>query len=55
MLQVEIDQNLAQLKNFIYFDLIWPPVDEIDLQTTKFVHFWNQRAIFNQRKYHIDI
>jgi hypothetical protein len=28
---------------------------EIDLQTTKFVHFCNQRAIYNQKKYHIDI
>jgi hypothetical protein len=26
-----------------------------DLQTTKFVHFWNQRAICNQKKYHINI
>jgi hypothetical protein len=55
MLQVEIDQNLEKNKNFIYFDLIWPPVVEIDLQTTKFLHFWNQGAIFNQKKYHIDI
>jgi hypothetical protein len=55
MLQVEIDQNFTKLENFIYFDLIWPPAVEIDLQTTKFVYFWNQRAIFNQKKYHIDI
>jgi hypothetical protein len=55
MLQVKIDQNLGKFENFIYFDLIWPPVVEIDLQTTKFVQFWNQRAIWNQKKYHIDI
>jgi hypothetical protein len=30
-------------------------VVEIDLQTTKFLHFWNQRAICNKKKYHIDI
>jgi hypothetical protein len=55
MLQVEIDQNLAKFENFIYFDLIWPAVVEIDLETTKYVHFWNHWAIFNQKKYHIDI
>jgi hypothetical protein len=55
MLQVEIDQNLAKFENFIYSDLIWHAVVEIDLQKTKFVHFWNQRAICNQKKYHIDI
>jgi hypothetical protein len=55
MLQVEIGQNLAKFENFIYFHLIWPPVVEIDLQTTKLVHFWNQRAICNQKKYHIDV
>jgi hypothetical protein len=49
MLQVEIDQNLAKLENFIYFDLIWPSVVEIDLQTTKYIHFWNQRAICNHK------
>jgi hypothetical protein len=47
------DQKFAKLENFIYFDLIWPPVVEIDLQTTKFLHFWNQRAICNRKKYHI--
>jgi hypothetical protein len=36
MLQVKIDQNLAKFENFLYFDLIWPPVVEIDLQTTQF-------------------
>jgi hypothetical protein len=49
------DQKLAKFENFIYFDLIWPPVIEINLQTTKFLHFWNQRAICKQKKYHIDI
>jgi hypothetical protein len=39
MLQVEIDQNLAKFENFIYFDLIWPSLDAVDLHTTKFVHF----------------
>jgi hypothetical protein len=41
MLQVEIDQNLAKFENFIYIDLICPSVVEIDLKTTKYVHFWN--------------
>jgi hypothetical protein len=39
MLQVKIDQNLAKFENFIYFDLIWPPVVEIDLQTTNCTFF----------------
>jgi hypothetical protein len=38
MLKAEIDKNLAKFKKFIYFDLIWPPMVEIDLQTTKYVH-----------------
>jgi hypothetical protein len=44
-LQVEINLNLVKFANFIYFDLIGHPVIAIDLQTTKYVHFWNQRAI----------
>jgi hypothetical protein len=46
MLQVEFDQNLAKLKItyiLIIFDLQCPVV-EIDLQTTNFLHFWNQRV-----------
>jgi hypothetical protein len=49
------DQKLAKFENYIYFDLIWPPVVEIDFQTTKFLHFWNQQAICNQKMYHIDV
>jgi hypothetical protein len=56
MLQDEIDQNLSKFENFIYFDLstnfdqFQPVTFKVDLQTTKFVHFWNQRAICNQKK-----
>jgi hypothetical protein len=46
---------LAKCENFIYFDLIFPPVVEIDLQTTNFLHFWNQRATCNQKMYHVYI
>jgi hypothetical protein len=55
MLQVEIDQNLTRFENFIYFDLIWPPMVEIDLQTIKCVHFLNQRTICNQKSTIISI
>jgi hypothetical protein len=30
MLHVEIDKNLAKFENLIYFDLIYPPVVEIN-------------------------
>jgi hypothetical protein len=52
-LQDEIDRNLVKFENFIYFDHIWPPVVENDLQATKHAHFWNKRTIYNQKKYHI--
>jgi hypothetical protein len=32
-----------------------PVTFKVDLQTTEYVHFWNQRTIYNQKKYHIDI
>jgi hypothetical protein len=40
---------------FPNFDQFQPVSFKVDLQTTKYVHFWNQRAICNQKKYHIDI
>jgi hypothetical protein len=44
-----------KFSNFANFWSFWSVTFEVDLQTTKFLHFWNQRAICNKKKYHISI
>jgi hypothetical protein len=46
--------HYMKFSNLSNFDQFQPVTFKVDLQTTKFVHFWNQRAICNQKKYHID-
>jgi hypothetical protein len=37
--RLKLNKIWRNFENIIYFDLIWPPVVEIDLQTTKFYIF----------------
>jgi hypothetical protein len=50
-----MDKNWRNLKiSYILtlFDLQWL---KLTYKQQNFLHFWNQRAICNKKKYHIDI
>jgi hypothetical protein len=51
MLQVKIDQNL----NISYILTLFDLQLKLTFRQQKFVHFWTQRAIYNQKKFHIDV
>jgi hypothetical protein len=50
----QIRSEYMKFLNFANFDQFQPLKVKGDLQTRKDVDFWNQLAIFNQKKYHIN-